>query len=487
MDVELIARDRPARCAVCHDDAAPPEDRCEACGALLHAECRRAVGGCPTLGCRERAAPAEEGGKASGPRRSVLLVGAAVNAVGAVALVALARHLLDGTPPGAPLDRLGLALVGAFALGALAVPLAARATSRGVAVALATTLVALAAGLVTPPAWARLRSIDEDEAFALGRALDQGLRAARFTPELRRRFDLRAAMARHGPSRPEHEREYLAAASPTIVERLASELKEDGSVRLVGARPRVVPRLVVRVLTAEGELRYLELPLARTADGEVVIIDVVDLRAGGSYARPMARSSPPAEVAALNRMREHVDAGRADLALAAFQELPAGSKEEPELLLARLKAAEQADDAEHEAALADLVRRLGDATPVLALELAWARGDHPGTLAAIDALDARVGGDPYLDAVRAGVHQAAGDPIRGLALALRAVEALPDMRHTWWALLEYAVEAREHGATRRALERLQAFGYDRADLEEAVDLEAFLASPEGQAWRTGPG
>jgi hypothetical protein len=38
------------RCAVCHDDARGAV-ACAACAVLIHDECARLCGGCPTLGC----------------------------------------------------------------------------------------------------------------------------------------------------------------------------------------------------------------------------------------------------------------------------------------------------------------------------------------------------------------------------------------------------------------------------------------------------
>ena len=39
------------RCGYCHGEAHGLLEGCSECGILLHADCRRALGRCPTLGC----------------------------------------------------------------------------------------------------------------------------------------------------------------------------------------------------------------------------------------------------------------------------------------------------------------------------------------------------------------------------------------------------------------------------------------------------
>ncbi|MEZ6185282.1 MAG: hypothetical protein R3F62_09775 [Planctomycetota bacterium] len=49
-DREVAASDG-VRCAYCHDGFEQAAARCGGCGTLLHAECRRELGRCPTPGC----------------------------------------------------------------------------------------------------------------------------------------------------------------------------------------------------------------------------------------------------------------------------------------------------------------------------------------------------------------------------------------------------------------------------------------------------
>lgn len=51
--MELHASDGsgPLRCSLCHADLQEPSVTCPSCGTVLHAECRRELTRCPTLGC----------------------------------------------------------------------------------------------------------------------------------------------------------------------------------------------------------------------------------------------------------------------------------------------------------------------------------------------------------------------------------------------------------------------------------------------------
>lgn len=53
MRVDERSGDRRLRCAYCHDgvDERAVVDHCPSCDVVLHADCRRALGRCPTVGC----------------------------------------------------------------------------------------------------------------------------------------------------------------------------------------------------------------------------------------------------------------------------------------------------------------------------------------------------------------------------------------------------------------------------------------------------
>lgn len=68
------------RCAYCHEQARGLLDCCNACGVVLHAECRRALKRCPTLGCSapaaaslEPTAPGRVAGRAPRQAKGILL------------------------------------------------------------------------------------------------------------------------------------------------------------------------------------------------------------------------------------------------------------------------------------------------------------------------------------------------------------------------------------------------------------------------------
>jgi hypothetical protein len=56
---QLRAREREGRavCAYCHDLLGAEPTRCGGCGAEYHADCRRELGRCATVGCAASAAP----------------------------------------------------------------------------------------------------------------------------------------------------------------------------------------------------------------------------------------------------------------------------------------------------------------------------------------------------------------------------------------------------------------------------------------------
>lgn len=55
----MLIKPSGLRCALCHGEARGLLEGCGACGALLHADCRRDLGRCPTIGCGEASVQAQ--------------------------------------------------------------------------------------------------------------------------------------------------------------------------------------------------------------------------------------------------------------------------------------------------------------------------------------------------------------------------------------------------------------------------------------------
>lgn len=491
MDLELTSRPSPVRCAVCHDELAAAPVPCDGCGTALHAECKAAVHGCPTIGCRNRLAPVVEAVEDKSDRERArarrLGVVALVNGAAALYVAGLCHLLLGRAPPESTLPSSPVALAfGASALlGALTLVLAVPSWRRSwlgtAALAMEIAwLILTGPQLVELLAWSR--PLTEAEVREFADRIDRGHQS------VFERIDVDAMLRQGDPFRaslPEDEqrgmrvrfREFQVANAKALAE-------EGGSVKvlpLTDARPTVVVRLVDR----DGGLTYHEYVLDRGRDGDPTCSAVRDLRLLESWftmtSHIMRASSRTRHQ--LQRLATLLNDDQPEAALRAFRRMGASLKADRGILLARLNAAQQVGEDEAEA-LADVISTTTVGDPaILRWELARLRGEDAASLEALDAIDRLVGTDPFLDALRADVQNAEGGSPVALELAKRATQALPDVEATWWSLLECAVPLRDHTNTRAALEKLVGtFRNEPLDIEESLDLSVFFNSADGAAW-----
>ena len=108
-------------------------------------------------------------------------------------------------------------------------------------------------------------------------------------------------------------------------------------------------------------------------------------------------------------------------------------------------------------------------------------------LASIDRVDAALGGDPYLDVMRANVLLTSGDLEKAKAAARRAVERDPALPEAYWSLLSISLVQNDHAETTRLLETVRdQLEIELADLTTLPDYARYIQTVEyAQFMRSG--
>jgi tetratricopeptide (TPR) repeat protein len=120
---------------------------------------------------------------------------------------------------------------------------------------------------------------------------------------------------------------------------------------------------------------------------------------------------------------------------------------------------------------------------LLKLDSALVRRDLKATLEAIDALEARLKADPYLDAIRANAHLVAGDPARARTSAEKAIAAEPDLGDGWWLLVSACLAQKDFKAVADALAGIEKNLKIKIEaLEDASEYAEFVKSKEYADW-----
>ena len=194
--------------------------------------------------------------------------------------------------------------------------------------------------------------------------------------------------------------------------------------------------------------------------------------------------------AALRQLLTAADDGDHAGVLEVAAGLPASLLAEKPLLMARAIAAVRSGSEQQDQAVADLRAGFPDDASVdlVSIDHHAQHHDRDSCLEAIDHLDRRLGGDPYLDVLRATVHLGASDYAQATRAVEAALAALPKLPQPYWVRLAIALEQQRHDETALWLDLIaERFGVGFPDLEMIPEYAAFVRSPEYRAWKSRRG
>jgi len=188
----------------------------------------------------------------------------------------------------------------------------------------------------------------------------------------------------------------------------------------------------------------------------------------------------------MKAMKEHLDRGEFQEGLAVYAKLPKSLRSEKTYLIARLQLASGSGDNDaYVKAIEDFEKsHPGDpALDLLSIDGFLLKKDYARALASIDRLDERVGGDPYLDVIRANVHIEAGDPAKARECARRALKKDPRIDDALWSLVTLSLHEKDWKETVALLGRLEKEFGATIEVESVPLYEEFTKSPEYARWK----
>jgi len=173
-----------------------------------------------------------------------------------------------------------------------------------------------------------------------------------------------------------------------------------------------------------------------------------------------------------------------------YQQLPAEVQQDKNVLLFRYQAASAVGEQELIAAIEDFRKFHPNDVGVdfLLIDYLVLKAEFDEALTSIDRLDKSVGGDPYLDTLRAEIVVKQKDVPKALQLAEQSVRGAPDIIEPHLTLISLLLESKSHARTLAGLRHLeQNFKFNPGDVSGHPIYADFVKSPEGVEWvRTHP-
>ncbi len=352
--------------------------------------------------------------------------------------------------------------------------------------------------------------INLTEAEALGRALEQTVQnqnAAEFETLL----DL-AAMVNHGMP---HEMRGTAQAKEVtrgILSTLSGNLLKNlsaGDYRFLSVEETADGATAhMRLIPADGSLNYHRLTIGRNTDQKAVAVDVYVYVTGEPLSHTIGRMvgqlSGGSEVDTLavaqgmQRASAALQASKPATAEAILSALPPRWQKQKSIMQMRIMAANGVAAQKLQAGkpIGNAYRKAveafqtrfpkADNLPLILINYHFLEQDFPKAAKAVDQLDQQVGGDPYLNLIRANIAVGQNDAQAARGFVETLIKALPDKAPEGYGiLLDQAIEIQNHVETTRILKALEAETPVRFpfDFNKAEPFAAYMASPEYEKWK----
>jgi hypothetical protein len=395
------------------------------------------------------------------------------------------------------------------------VPMRDRSTRRcSVAVVVAAAALAVAAGLgfQSPPKAVKVRPVSDDDV----RTYVDGLVAAAArgdSAEINGMIDWDAILEKSTAdyAAPSGFRDaFMNSARQSLLQKSAlandmiSAFKNGGDLALLRPRGKSGEKsALLRLLPSKGGgVTYLEFFPVRRADGAIRAVDVYAMGNGEPFtkmfrrlylqgvgvARGTAKAADEFSKGAdrLEQMRQALDANKIDEARKAWDAIPQSLQNEKLCMVLYVRMCQSLGDAEYSAALAKFRKLFPNdpAADLMAVDAFVQAKEWAKALESIDRLDEAVGGDPYLNVLRSGVHVSAEKPVHARDDLKKAVAGMPDFRPAHWSRLDLDLKIKDYADALEVMKGLHSkfkvvFKTDLASVPLFAD---FAKSPQHKEW-----
>lgn len=299
----------------------------------------------------------------------------------------------------------------------------------------------------------------------------------------------------------------LAKELGALGQRLLEPIQAGASYTLL-RRHRVEgrDRLLFRLVLPDGGVNYHDVVLDRRANGRVVGSDIYDFASGEFLSQTARRAyllallriteAPQARLQGVEReyvqhfakvttMNRLVQTGDYKQVLTLYDQLPTGLQQDKNVLLIRLKAAQNVGPKEYSEAIENL-RAFHPNDPCADLfSIAYFQQEKQPqkALDMVGRLEKALGGDPYLHVVRSAIYLEANDPVAARKAAEQAIAEEPTLQEAYWARVKVACHERKfEEALKRLREIDEKFAPQYPDFASLPEYAEFVKSPQYQEW-----
>lgn len=286
----------------------------------------------------------------------------------------------------------------------------------------------------------------------------------------------------------------------SYIQQIAKLVGDGGKIALLRVRGDGHERkALLRMLLPTGAVTYNEMLLSKDATGIVRAADIYAYSSGEYFSSTMRRlylTALAAEPSTMERlagkqntsvesirmfkeMAEKTAAGLNQEAVDLYKKMPADIKKEKIILVAYVSASANLGEDQYQAAIEELRKNYPNDAGIdlMLIDGYFMKKRYDEAMGCIDRLDRSLGGDPYLDTLRANMMLQKGDIPSATSFARRAAMNEPKLVEAQWSLVNAALARRDFDETARILLHIRDdLGVALADLTEIPEYSEFVRS-----------
>ncbi len=262
-------------------------------------------------------------------------------------------------------------------------------------------------------------------------------------------------------------------------------------------------------LVEESGLNYHEVYLEQKQDGNIGIRDIYVVMGGEVFGKTLERlflagladteanyqykiqdkagEEFLASLPVLAKVEDLLAHGDYEAADEAMKEISKKMQEDKIVLLRRLNIAHGFGEEEYQAVVEDFARHHPEdpALDLLQIDYRLHQKDYEGALEAIDALDGKIGGDPYLKVRKAQIRIDQGEIENAVLLLEASIVEEPENDEAYWALADLRMGQEDYPAVIRIWERMhKQFKVNPAEFYDSISYPNLFQSAVVAQWMT---
>lgn len=294
-----------------------------------------------------------------------------------------------------------------------------------------------------------------------------------------------------------------------LVGQIGKNLNEGGSYRILQTHDvDGHKRVMLRMLAPQVGVNYHDLVLNKDVSGTVKAIDVHVFLTGELISSTMKRVFIPIaaqenrsilekmagkdQAFARNfpeviKMTSAVTNGRPEEAIKIYRTLPPAVQQEKVVLIMRFRAAsEMGDEQEYDQSIEDfrLYHPKDKCIEFMSIDYYFSRKEFDNVMKAIDEVDKAVGGDPYLNVMRANAAMESKDTDAAVRYTKAAIDAEGGLEAAWWALVTIRLRENDFADVVKLLKEIDGrFHPAWEDMTKLPTYAEFVKSPQYDEWK----